>query len=101
MDHVLLILSVKTSPTTAGDFYLIADVVVSSPPLSPFSGPSGKSLRRVSGGFFLACEYFFFENVRPFIHRLRLLSLFFNMEISSRTLIPRVMPGSVHSGSAS
>ena len=59
MDHVLLILSVKTSPTTAGDFYLIADVVVSSPPLSPFSGPSGKSLRRVSGGFFLACEYFF------------------------------------------
>ena len=41
----------------------------------------------------------FFENVRPFIPRLRFF--WFEMEISSRTLIPLFMPGSVHSGSVS
>ena len=48
----------------------------------------------------------FGENVRPFITRLRFffffLSLFsFRMEISSRTLIPLLRPGSVNSVSAS
>ena len=47
-----------------------------------------------AGGFFLACEAFS-ENVRPFIHRLRLLSIFcffffgggqIEVGISSRTL---------------
>ena len=49
------------------------------------------------GGFFLACEDFW-ENVRPFIPRLR---IFFKLENSPRTLIPLFMPGPVHSGSAS
>ena len=39
--------------------------------------------------------------VRPFIPRMRLLFLFFIVEISSRPLIALFMPGSVHSGSAS
>ena len=54
-----------------------------------------------SGGFFLACQDFG-ENVRPFISRLScFVCLFvcfaclFGVEISSRTLIPLFMPGSV------
>ena len=45
----------------------------------------------------------FWENVRPFIPRLRPLFCFvlFKVDISSRTLIPLFRPGSVHSGSAS
>ena len=46
---------------------------------------------------FFACEDFG-ENIRPFIYRLR--SFLFEVEISSRTLIPHLRPGSVHSGSA-
>ena len=42
------------------------------------------------------------ENVRPFVSRLRFFFFStFTVEISSRTLIPLVKPGSVHSGSAS
>ena len=50
------------------------------------------------GFFFLA-----WENVRPFIPSLQFLfvCLFLEVEISSHTLIPLFMPGSVHSGSAS
>ena len=60
------------------------------------------SLTRVSGGggggFFLACEDF----GRMFDHSFPACALFFfEVEISSRTLIPLFMPGSVHSGSAS
>ena len=40
----------------------------------------------------------FWETVRPFIPRQH---FFFKLGISSRTLIPLFMPGSVHSGSAS
>ena len=57
-----------------------------------------------SGGFFLARLREFWENVQPFIPRLRFfffLSLSFQVEIRSRTLIPLHEPGSVHSGSAS
>ena len=44
----------------------------------------------------------FWENVRQFIPCPTLFSFFFfEVEISSRTLIPLFMPGSVHSGSAS
>ena len=43
----------------------------------------------------------FWENVRPFIPGLRLFFFFFDLKISSRTLIPLFMLGSVHSGSAS
>ena len=45
----------------------------------------------------------FWENVPPFIPSLRflLLLLLFKVEISSSTLIPLCMPGSVHAGSAS
>ena len=53
------------------------------------------------GGFFLACEDFGGKKVRPFIPRLRFFFFFFEVEISSRTLIPLFRPGSVHSGSAS
>ena len=49
------------------------------------------------GGFFLRLRGFW-ENVRPFIPRLR---FFFKSKISSGTLIPFFMRGSVHSGSAS
>ena len=42
----------------------------------------------------------FWENVRPFIPRLRFFFFFFEVEISSRTLIPLFRPGSVHSDSA-
>ena len=47
------------------------------------------------GGFFLACE----DLGRMFDHSPP--ALFFKVEISSRTLIPLFMPGSVHSGSVS
>ena len=51
------------------------------------------------GGFFLACEDSgtMFNNSFPSCA----FFLFFNMEISSRKLIPLFRPGSVHSGSAS
>ena len=45
-------------------------------------------------GVFLACEDFW-ENVAPFLA----CAFFFQVEISSSTLIPLFMPGSVHSGS--
>ena len=43
----------------------------------------------------------FGENVRSFIPCLRFLFFFFKVEISSLTLIPFFMPGSVHSSSVS
>ena len=43
----------------------------------------------------------FWETVRTFIPRRRFSFLFFEVEISSCTLIPLFMPGSVHSGSPS
>ena len=55
------------------------------------------------GGIFFACEDFG-ENVRSFIPCLRFFFFFFSffeVEISSHTLIPLFMQGSVHSGSAS
>ena len=44
----------------------------------------------------------FWENVRLFISRLRVVvfCFFFEVEISSRALIPLFMPASVNSGSA-
>ena len=47
-----------------------------------------------SGGFFLACEDFgrMFDNSFP------ACAFFFKVEISSRKLMPRFRPGSVHSG---
>ena len=47
------------------------------------------------------CLRGFWENVWPFIPCLRFFVVFFKVEISSRTLIPLFMSGSVHSGSAS
>ena len=49
------------------------------------------------GGFFLACEDFgkMFDHSFP-----AYTFFFFKAEISSRTLIPLFMPGSVHSGLA-
>ena len=51
-------------------------------------------------GFFLACDDFgrMFDNLFPSPPA---LFFFFEVEISSRTLIPLIMPGSVHGGSAS
>ena len=50
------------------------------------------------GGFFLTCEDF----GRMFNHSFPACAFcLFEVEISSRTLIPLFMPGSVHSGSAS
>ena len=53
--------------------------------------------KRGGGGFFLACEDLgsMFDNSLP------ACAFFFNVEISSRTLISLFRPGSVHSGSAS
>ena len=53
------------------------------------------------GGFFLACEDFgrMFDNSFPACAVF--LFFFYEVEISSRTLIPLFRPGSVHSGSAS
>ena len=48
------------------------------------------------GGFFLACGGL----GRMFDHSFPACAVFFYGEISSRTLIPHFMPGSVHSGSA-
>ena len=48
-------------------------------------------------GFFLACEDF----GRMFDFPACTFFFFFEVEISSHTLIPLFMPGSVHSGSAS
>ena len=52
------------------------------------------------GGVFLACEDFgrTFDQSFP---ASTFLFLFFEVEISSRTLLPLLRPGSVHSGSAS
>ena len=52
------------------------------------------------GGFFLACEDFgrMFDK---FIPRLHFFFFFFEVEISSQTLVPLLRPGSVHSGSVS
>ena len=54
------------------------------------------------GGFFLVCENF----GRMFDHSFAAcavvyLFIYFEVEISSGTLIPLFVPGSVHSGSAS
>ena len=62
------------------------------------------SSQLMSGGWWLfPCVRGFLENVLSFISRLRFFFLlfFFKVEISSRTLIPLCMPGSVNSGSAS
>ena len=50
-------------------------------------------------GFFLACDDF----GRMFDYSLPACAFFFffEVEISSRTLIPLIMPGSVHGGSVS
>ena len=52
------------------------------------------------GGFFLACENFgrMFDNSFP---ACAFFFFFFKVEIRSHALIPLLMPGSVHSGSAS
>ena len=65
-----------------------------------------KKLFFYSGGFFLAWQDCgkMFDHSFPacaFLLSLSLFFFFFEMDISSRTLIPRFMPGSVHSGSAS
>ena len=49
------------------------------------------------GGFWSG----FGVNVQPFIPRLRFFFFFLKVEVSSRTLTPLFMPGSVHSDSAS
>ena len=58
-----------------------------------------------SGGSFLACEKFgkmFGLSIHAcFSFFFFFFSFLFEVEISSRTLIPLLMPGSVHSGSAS
>ena len=54
-------------------------------------------LGSIGGGFILTGEDF----GRMFDHLLPTCIFFFEVEISSRTLIPLFMPGSVHSGSVS
>ena len=54
-----------------------------------------------AGGLYRACDEDFGENVRPFIPRLLFFFFFFDVEISSRTLIPLFVPGLVNSGLAS
>ena len=56
------------------------------------------SLGNCGGGFFRDCE----DLGRMFDHSFPACTFcFFEAEISSRTLIPLFMPGSIHSGSAS
>ena len=56
----------------------------------------------VNSGGFSSLARIVWENVPPFIPRLRVFFLFFfKVEISWRTLIPLFTPGLVHSGSAS
>ena len=66
---------------------------------SPVHTWSHLPLVALCGGFFLACE----DLGRMFDHSFPPQHFFFflEVEISSRTLIPLFMPGSVHSGSAS
>ena len=63
------------------------------PPLLKTGGGGGDG-----GGFILACEVF---GKCLTVHSQPFTFFFFNVEISSRTLIPLFTPGSVHSGSAS
>ena len=55
------------------------------------------------GGFFLACEDFgrMFNHSIPACAFLCVFLFVFEVVINSRSLIPLIMPGSVHSGSAS
>ena len=57
---------------------------------------SGYVLSVSFGGFFLTCE----ELGRMFDHLFPACAVFSRVEISLRTLIPLIRPGSVHSGSA-
>ena len=65
-------------------------------------GGGGGSGGSGGGGFFLACGNLgrMFDHSFPACAFL-FIYLFFEAEISSRTLIPLFMPGSVHSGSVS
>ena len=58
-------------------------------------GPQSFSVCYHGGSFFLACDDF----GRRFNHSFSACVCFFEVEIISRTLIPLIRPGSVHSGS--
>ena len=69
--------------------------------ITPLTTKQSKSLEAITGGgggFVLVCEDLgrMFDNLFP-----AYAFFFFKVEISSRTLIPILRPGSVHSGSAS
>ena len=106
-----------TSPTTQQNVQVRASLVkpvyylsdgnllppVKSRQTNSRSDSLGAALREINWWWWLFHSVReFWENVRQFIPRLRFLKFFLiKVEISSRTLIPLFMPGSVHSGSAS